>query len=67
MVTDEEFAIAVLVIRIGRGEPISIAGHRRDQVWHYSATTGATTAACRLYTAGDHPQATRDRQELGGV
>jgi len=67
MVADEEFAVAVFIVRIGRGEPIGVSGHRRDQVWHYSATTDTTITACRLHIASDQPQATRNRQELGSV
>lgn len=67
MVADEEFTVPVFIVRIGRGEPISVSGYRRDQVRHYPATTDATITACRLHSAGDHSQAARNRQELGSV
>jgi len=68
MVAGAEFAIAILVVRTGRGESVGVAGHRRDQVRYHSATNSATPRAHRIYGAGDcSPQATGNRQELGGV
>jgi len=67
MVTGEEFAIAILVVRTRRGEPVGVAGHRRDQMRYHPATVSATTTTHRIYGAGDCPQATGNRQELRGV